>query len=218
MNKTLSKIIKAFLSVILIPVTIVFIVAFIRFFSSVKWNVFPAALFCVGAGCYIIVYAAYRGESFTYVLGHELMHAMTTFLFGGKLVSLFVSHKSGSVKTTKDNMIISLAPYSVSFYALVLAVLYFCLSVVTFTWSMRSIFIFCLGVAMMQHVLMSIRSILIGQSDIRAHGTLFSLHIIFVANIVSAVFFLSFFIQAVPAVRFYKELNSMLLFLWTRLV
>ena len=39
----------------------------------------------------------------TYILGHELTHALWTILFGGKASGLKISDTGGSVRVSKNN-------------------------------------------------------------------------------------------------------------------
>ena len=47
----------------------------------------------------------------TYVLGHELTHALWGVLFGAKVSKLRVTAQGGSVTLSKSNVLITLAPY-----------------------------------------------------------------------------------------------------------
>ena len=58
----------------------------------------------------------------TYVLGHELTHAIWGLLFGAVPSRLRVSESGGSVNLTKSNMLITLAPYFFPFYTFVVVV------------------------------------------------------------------------------------------------
>ena len=57
-----------------------------------------------------------------YVLGHELTHALWGLLFGARPSDLRVGATGGSVRLTKSNMIITLAPYFFPFYTFVVIV------------------------------------------------------------------------------------------------
>ena len=51
-----------------------------------------------------------------YVLGHELTHAMWGLLFGARPSDVRVSASGGSVRLSKSNLLITLAPYFFPFY------------------------------------------------------------------------------------------------------
>ena len=46
-----------------------------------------------------------------YVVAHELTHAFWGLLFGARVSNLRVSSRGGSVRLTKTNLLITLAPY-----------------------------------------------------------------------------------------------------------
>ena len=58
----------------------------------------------------------------TYVLGHELTHALWGLLFGARPSDVRVSASGGSVRLTKSSFIITLAPYFFPFYTFVVIV------------------------------------------------------------------------------------------------
>ena len=60
----------------------------------------------------------------TYVLGHELTHALWTILFGGKASGLKVGERGGSVRVSKNNAWITLSPYFFPLYTFVVALLW----------------------------------------------------------------------------------------------
>ena len=57
-----------------------------------------------------------------YVLGHELTHAIWGLMFGAIPSDLRVGEGGGSVRLTKSNMLITLAPYFFPFYTFVVIV------------------------------------------------------------------------------------------------
>ena len=57
-----------------------------------------------------------------YVLGHELTHAMWGLLFGARPSDVRVSASGGSVRLSKSNLLITLAPYFFPFYTFIVIV------------------------------------------------------------------------------------------------
>ena len=58
-----------------------------------------------------------------YVLGHELTHAVVGLAFGARVSNLKVGEKGGSVQLTKSNVWITLAPYFLPFWTMVVVLL-----------------------------------------------------------------------------------------------
>jgi len=83
-----------------------------------------------GAACWLVVFLMLPKPMWLYVLGHELTHALWTWLCWGRVRQLKVSSEGGHVVVTKDNFLIALAPYFFPLYA-VLVVLGFGIGKIT---------------------------------------------------------------------------------------
>src|SRR5687767_1570948 len=64
-----------------------------------------------GAACWIIIYLLLPRPAWLYVFGHELTHVVWTWLFGGRVKSFHAGSRGGRVVVTRNNFLISLAPY-----------------------------------------------------------------------------------------------------------
>ena len=71
--------------------------------------------FLVSGFCFFILPQAFR----TYVLGHELTHALWGMLMGAKIGKMKVGKEGGYVELSKSNFLVSLAPYFFPFYTAV---------------------------------------------------------------------------------------------------
>ena len=122
----------------------------------------------------------------TYVLGHELTHALSTLLFGGRPSNLRVSRSGGSVCVTKTNVWVSLSPYFFPFY--VVLVLAIWLPLRAFVPAVRPydpIALFWLGLAWAFHLTFTIRFLRGRQPDVQEHGALFSFALIYFLNLLA---------------------------------
>ena len=122
----------------------------------------------------------------TYVLGHELTHALWTVLFGGKASGLKVTERGGSVRVTKNNAWVTLAPYFFPLYTFVVALLWM-LSEWLFppVKPYAPIFLFWIGLTWSFHITFTLRFLAYNQPDIREHGRLFSYTLIYALNLLS---------------------------------
>jgi hypothetical protein len=122
----------------------------------------------------------------TYVLGHELTHALWTVLFGGRASGLRVSARGGSVRVTKNNVWVTLAPYFFPLYTFVVALLWL---LTVWLWPplrpYAPIFLFWIGLTWSFHLTFTIRFLAGSQPDIREHGRLFSYTLIYALNVLS---------------------------------
>ena len=145
----------------------------------------PAAAWALGGGfsLWILVYFTLPRPVRTYVLAHELTHALWGALMGASVSKLRVSKARGSVTLSKTNVWITLAPYFFPLYTVMIVIAYYIaslffnvrgyellwLGLVGFTWGFH--FTFTLS-ALAQH-----------QSDVREYGHLFSLAMIYLLNV-----------------------------------
>ena len=122
----------------------------------------------------------------TYVLGHELTHALWTVLFGGRASGLKVSDAGGSVRVTKNNALVTLAPYFFPLYTFLVALVWL-LSVWLFppVKPYAPIFVFWVGMTWSFHLTFTLRFLAYNQPDVREHGRLFSYALIFALNALS---------------------------------
>lgn len=136
-----------------------------------------------GAACWIIIYSLLPKPMWVYVFGHELTHVLWTWLFGGKVTGFKASSKGGHVIVTKNNFIISLAPYFFPLYA-ALVVALFVVGNLIWNWEPYEVwFHLLLGVAYAFHVTLTWHILKTEQSDVTQHGYLFSAVVIFLGNI-----------------------------------
>ena len=117
-----------------------------------------------------------------YVVAHELTHALWGVLFGARVSNLNVSAKGGSVRLTKTNMFITLAPYFFPFYTILvilLRLLVGCFTDVPYP----LVWLFFVGLTWGFHVTFTVQSLMVRQPDILEYGRLFSYVIIYLFNL-----------------------------------
>lgn len=119
----------------------------------------------------------------TYVLGHELTHAFWTLLFGGRPSDLRVTDRGGSVRVTKTNVWVTLAPYFFPFYTILAAILW---GLLRTCWPAARpydpIGLFWIGLTWAFHVTFTLHYLRAGQPDVYEHGRLFSYTLIYLLN------------------------------------
>ncbi len=110
----------------------------------------------------------------------------STVLFGGRASGLKVGARGGSVRVTKNNVWVTLAPYFFPLYTFVVALLW----VLTAWWFPAiqpyvPIFLFWIGLTWSFHITFTMRFLAYNQPDIREHGRLFSYTLIYALNLLS---------------------------------
>jgi hypothetical protein len=140
------------------------------------------AAMIAGAGCWVAVYLLLPKPMLLYVFGHELTHVIWTWAMGGRVKKFRASAKGGHVVVTRNNFLISLAPYFFPLYAL-LVVVVFAMGDRWWGWRPYAVwFHLLLGAAYAFHVTLTWHILQSTQSDITQHGWLFSGVVIFLGN------------------------------------
>jgi hypothetical protein len=141
-----------------------------------------------GAACWTVIFFLLPKPMWVYVLGHELTHALWTWLFGGEVKKMKVTSKGGHVVISKTNFVIALAPYFFPLYA-VLVIAAFAVGNLIWNWhGYYTWFYLLLGAAYAFHVTLTIHVLQTQQSDITGQGYLFSGVIIFLGNVTVLLF------------------------------
>ncbi len=137
-----------------------------------------------GIAAFALAWMALSHPVRTYVLGHELTHALWGLFFGARPSDLKVSANGGSVKLSKSNFVITLAPYFFPFYTFVVIVC----ALVTYAFlrplPFLPLWIFLIGFTWAFHVLFTLETLMQRQPDVKLYGRVFSWAFIFLVNVV----------------------------------
>jgi hypothetical protein len=136
-----------------------------------------------GAACWGVIYLLLPKPMWVYVFGHELTHALWTWLLGGRVKKFKASADGGHVVVTKNNFAIALAPYFFPLYAILVVAVFV---VGEWLWQWRNYLVWfhlLLGAAYAFHVTLTWHILKGEQSDISQQGYLFSAVIIFLGNV-----------------------------------
>lgn len=128
---------------------------------------------------------------YLYVLGHELTHVVFVLICRGKVTDFHVSTQGGYITTNKTNLLIALSPYFVPFWAVVLALVYAGIRAGTTLapgWDLG--FYASMGVTWTFHMIWTLWMLPHDQPDLKENGTLLSLVVIFLANLLVLVLLL----------------------------
>ena len=179
----MPKWVKLILALLLLPLCIGAVSALVRVLRATGGADHFWVAFVGGAACWLVVFLLLPKPMLLYVFGHELTHALWTWLFGGRVKKFKASASGGQVVVSKSNFLIVLAPYFFPLYA-VLVVALFALGHLVFDWSRQVVwFHLLLGAAYSFHVTLTWHILQTRQSDITSQGWLFSAVVIFLGNI-----------------------------------
>lgn len=138
-----------------------------------------------GMACWAVVYRLLPRPMWLYVFGHELTHALWTWLCGGRVKRFKVTSRGGHVIITKSNFLIALAPYFFPVYVLAVVLAYLLCDLV---WGPAirphaGWFHLLLGFAYAFHVTLTWVALQTEQTDITGQGFFFSATVIVLGNL-----------------------------------
>lgn len=153
--------------------------------EQLNWNYrHPATAFGGGFLCYLLIHYLLHKPIVSYVFAHELSHAIWGKLFGAKVSEFKVSKGGGSVKVSKSNFLITLAPYFFPLYTLLFIALWWGAQQLWPPLQLHTYLLYAgIGLSWAFHLTMTVESILEGQSDISSVGSFFALPFLLIINI-----------------------------------
>jgi hypothetical protein len=144
--------------------------------------------FLGGVACWCVIFFLLPKLMWIYVFGHELTHALWTWLFGGEVKRMKVTSSGGHVVISKTNFIIALAPYFFPLYAVIVVVI-FLIGHLIWNWHGYLVYFHLLvGAAYAFHVTLTFHTLQTRQTDITSQGYLFSAVVIFLGNVCVLLF------------------------------
>ena len=151
-------------------------------------NLGPAVAFGAGYLLWLLVFSILPQPVRTYVLGHELTHAIWALLMGARVSGLSVRKGGGQVRTSKTNWAITLAPYFFPFYAVLFMASFF---IAHSIWDLTPYFwvlFFLIGLGWSFHVTFTIMVLFtVSQPDVKSQGALFSAVVIYLMNLLTMI-------------------------------
>ena len=174
---------KTVLAILLLPLCVGAVQALVKVLGASGKAEMVWVAMLGGASCWVAVFLLLPKPMRLYVFGHELTHALWTWVFGGRVKKFKVSANGGHVVVTKNNFVIALAPYFFPLYVVLVVV---CFILGHLLWSWTSYFVWfhlLLGAAYAFHVTLTAHILQTRQTDITGQGYLFSSVIIFLGNI-----------------------------------
>ncbi|HEY2801739.1 MAG TPA: hypothetical protein VGI85_14200 [Chthoniobacterales bacterium] len=139
--------------------------------------------FSLGALLWLIAFFGLPRPLLVYVFGHELTHALWVWLMGGRVSRFRVARDGGHILTDKNNFWIALAPYFFPLYSLLVLAVYGLLSLFVNLQSFAQLLYALLGVTWAFHLTFTCWMISKNQSDLSDNGTIFSLVMIYLMNL-----------------------------------
>ena len=196
--------VKFLVALFLLPVCAVLTQAFFTVFTRATvterfWAGEEFWFFSLGIILWLIAFFGLPRPLLVYVFGHELTHALWVLLMGGRVSDFKVGREGGYIVTDRNNFWIALTPYFFPLYSILAIAAYGAASLFMDVQPFGRLLYAIIGITWAFHFTFTCWMIPKSQSDLRAHGTFFSLVIIYLMNLLVLVVLL---IVASPQITF----------------
>src|SRR5436305_2872955 len=203
--------VKFLFAIFLLPVCAILTQTFFTVFARATiaqrlWAGQEFWFFSLGAVLWLIAFIGLPRPILLYVFGHELTHAVWVWLMGGRVSRFRVGRDGGHVVTNRTNFWIALAPYFFPLYSILTIAIYGALSVFAHMQPRGRVLYAVIGATWAFHLTFAIWMIPKNQTDLRDHGTFFSLVVIYLLNLVLLCVML---IVASPHITFVSFANDL---------
>ena len=189
-----KRILKILFGLSLVPFCAGFAWQFATMVFTVHYRPDTPYYFFAGGLTYLSIHFLFKKPVLTYVIGHELTHALFAVLFGGSVKSIHAGDRGGRVTLTKSNFIITLAPYFFPLYTSLALILYWMARAADARGITTDILVFLSGATFTLHLALTFVFLQTDQNDIREEGAIFSYPLIFLFNIAFAAFLVKVFL------------------------
>ena len=201
----MKKALRFLLGLAAVPIAVVASIVLYQQVGLVQHLSKNQSYFLTGMVVYLVVHSIFYKPVYLYIVGHELTHALFTWICGGRVTSFRATFRGGRVTTTKSNFLITLGPYFFPVYTVLISCVYFFISVFSEAGRHASVFIFLIGFSWTFHIVLTIYFIKMEQPDIINMGTLFSIALIYIINLIVVVFILGLFFPEISFLSFVKD-------------
>jgi len=193
MGGTVLRLIRrAFLvccGLLLIPLCLIVTWAVVSLLQSMQPSSYSAVSVSVialvgGFAAWVTAYFALPRPVRSYVIAHELTHALWGYLTGANVFRMRLSRTSGSVVVSKNNVLITLAPYFFPLYTVIIILAYCIVSLFHDMGRYELAWLALVGFSWGFHVTFTVSTLLQHQSDVREYGRLFSYALICLLNVI----------------------------------
>jgi hypothetical protein len=150
--------------------------------------------FVAGGLTYLVAHLLFKKPILSYVVAHELTHALFAMLFGGSVKSFHASERGGRVTISKSNFVITLAPYFFPLYTFIALLLYWLAHAADARGLITDVLIFLAGASFAFHLILTFIFLQTDQADIQEHGAIFSYPLIYLFNVGFTAFLLYIFL------------------------
>jgi hypothetical protein len=180
--------VKFVVALFLLPVCSILSQTFFTVFARAAvtqrlWAAEEFWFFSLGVILWLIAFFGLPRPILVYVFGHELTHAVWVWLMGGRVSRFRVGREGGHIVTDRTNFWIALTPYFFPLYSILAIGAYGVLSVFFNLQPYGRLLYVAIGATWAFHFTFTCWMISKRQTDLRDHGTFFSLVVIYLMNL-----------------------------------
>ncbi len=143
----------------------------------------PALALFAGLGLWLGLFTLFPRPVRSYILAHELTHALWGLLMGASISRIRIKGDRGSVNLSKNNFLITLSPYFFPLYTVLVIAVYGGLWLFVDASRWYLLWLGLVGATWGFHLTFTVSALLQRQSDIQAQGRLFAYAVIYLANV-----------------------------------
>ncbi len=157
----------------------------LRGLASGPGSLFSPEALWLGAGyaLWLIIWFMLPQPARAYVVAHEMTHALWALLFGARVRGMRVTAAGGSVRLSKTNLMITLAPYFFPFYTVLVLLLRWAVERMVQPIPLPFVWLFLVGLTWGFHLCFTVQSLLTRQPDILEYGRVLSYAVIYLFNL-----------------------------------
>lgn len=149
--------------------------------SGVPWDAWALP---GGFALWLLVFFALPKPTRSYVLAHELTHALWALALGAGVSAVRVGAESGSVRLSgRSSFLITLAPYFFPLYTILVIAVYYALGMFVRVGDYEPLWLMLVGLTWGFHLTFTLATLTRHQDDIQACGRLFSYAVIVIMNV-----------------------------------
>jgi hypothetical protein len=182
------RVLRFLCGVLLLPVCVIVtqtLVSLIKVSQPAADTLVAASALALGAGflLWLFLYFTLPPPVRTYILAHELTHALWGSLMGATVSGIKISRERGSVTLSKSNFFVTLAPYFFPLYTTIVIIGYYALSIFFDMESFHLLWLGLVGLTWGFHFTFTISALMQRQTDIKEYGYVLSYTTIYILNI-----------------------------------
>ena len=205
----MKRLFQSLLGILFLPTSFVQSAVFYQSLRVLKHFEGDEVYFLYGVILYFLIHTLLFKPAFLYTLSHETVHAIVSMAFGGKVRAVRVSGKGGETRTTRSNILVEIAPYFTPLYTLLFCLAAFVLVRLFDMKGVQDLFFLLIGISLTFHVVMTVDFLKTKQPDLMKLGSLFSVELVYVVNLLIIIVVLGFvFPEVSPRDYFVNALTA----------